>query len=274
MAQRSRVRRPPIIIPPLIPSGSPATLIFIHGYNFIGSQFTRDPPGDLNVAHHIHKSPTLQHVKIIIPEALPSRHLSITKNVWYDIPSPIPLPGNPKSAEWHVEFGHKDNNVDDMEVTLDYFETLVRSENDIGTPTSRIVFLGDSQGAGLVVLFLLTRRIAADLGAVISYAGFPPTDLQSVMRMQQQHGLEGRWSRDTTLFILHGKDDVFVPLEIAQAWRTQLQGFRERGQGIASIEWTLVDDVLHALVSRVWPHVRIVLERALPATNQKPLHKL
>jgi predicted esterase len=274
MAQRSRVRGPPVIIPPAVPSENPATLIFLHGYNFFASQFICDPPGHLNVAHHIHKSPALQHVKVIIPEALPSSHPSVPKNVWYDIPSPIPKPGNPKLARWLVEFAHADNNAHDMEVSLDYFESLVKSEIKMGTPPSRIVFMGDSQGAGMAVLFLLTRRIAADLGGLISYAGFPPIDLQSVLRMQREHGMEGRWSKDTTLFMLHGKQDVFVPLEIFQAWRDQLQGFRDRGQGIARLEWKLIDGVRHALISLVWPHVREILERVVPAGDQKPLHKL
>lgn len=216
----------------------------------------------------------LQHVKIIIAEGLPSVHPSITKNVWYDIPTPVPSPGKAENAQWLVEFGHKSNNADDMEVTLDYFESLVKSEIENGTPASRIVFMGDSQGAGLVILFLLTRCLAADLGAMISYAGFPPIDLQTVLRMQREHGTEGRWSKDTTLFMLHGKNDVFVPVEIPLAWRDQIQSFRDRGQGVASIEWKLLDDVQHALISRVWPHVREILERIVPVGSQKLPHKL
>ncbi|KAG0646790.1 hypothetical protein D0Z07_6106 [Hyphodiscus hymeniophilus] len=111
---------------------------------------------------------------------LPAVHQSIKRKVWYNIPTPIPSAGDPGNAQWHVEFGHKEHNAHDMDVTLDYFETLVRSEVENGTPANRIVFLGDSQGAGMVVLFLQTRRLAADLGAIISYAGFHPTDLQTV----------------------------------------------------------------------------------------------
>jgi predicted esterase len=161
-----------------------------------------------------------------------------------------------------------------MEVSLDYFESLIKSEIENGTPPSRIVFMGDSQGAGILVLFLLTRRIASDIGAMISYAGFPAIDLQSVFRMQREHGMEGRWSKDTALFMLHGKNDVFVPLEIAQAWRDQLEGFRDRGQGIARMEWKLIDGVSHALIDRVWPDVREILNRVLPAANQELSHKL
>ena len=274
MAQRSRIRKPPIIIPPPVPSNSPATLIFIHRYNFTGSQFISDSPGHLNVAHHIHKSTALQHVKIVIAEALPSIHPSVTNDVWYDIPSPIPQPANPKNAQWHVEFAHKDNNVDDMEVSLDYFESLVRSEIEMGTPASRIVFFGESQGAGLVVLFLLTRKLAANLGPAISYAGFNPTDLQTVLRLQRDHGMEGKWGLEKMLYMLHGKEDPLVHLEISRAWRDQLEGFRERGQGIARIEWKVLDGVRHGLTSKVWPHVREILEDAVPVGDKNLSLKL
>lgn len=191
-----------------------------------------------------------------------------------DIPNTVPKPGNPKIAEWHVEFGHADNNSQDMEVSLDYLESLIKSEVANGTPANRIVIFGDSQGASLAGLFLLTRRIAADLGAVITYAGFSALDLQSILRMQREHGLEGRWSKDTTLFMLHGNSDVFAPLEIGQAWRNQLQGFRNRSQGIARMEWKVLNGIRHALIDRVWPHVREILVRAVPAGAQKPSHKL
>jgi hypothetical protein len=100
----------------------------------------------------------------------------VLKNNWYDIPILVPPPGNPANAEEHVEFGHADNNQDDMNVSLDYFESLIRSEMTNWTSSKKIVLMGDSQGAGMAVLYLQTTKIAADLGTVISYAGFHPTD--------------------------------------------------------------------------------------------------
>jgi predicted esterase len=273
MGQESHIRKPPIIIPPAASSANPATLIFIHGYQSSASRFNLDSFKHRNVAQQIHKSPSLRHLKIILPEAVPSRHPSVLGNVWYNIPKPIPDPGDPKKAKWYVEFGNQDNNAQDMETTMDYFESLIKSEIANGTPARRIVFMGFSQGSSILVLFLLTRRLAADLGAVISYAGFPALDLKSVLRMQREKGLEGRWSKETTLFLMLGRNDIFVTLEIAQAWRDQLQGLCDRGQGIATLEWKLIDEAQHAVSDHIWPHVRGVLERTIP-TRGKPLVKL
>ncbi|KAF4632444.1 hypothetical protein G7Y89_g5687 [Cudoniella acicularis] len=226
-------RSPPIVIAPPKPSeNAPATLIFIHGYNFFASQFNSKPPNQLSVAHHVHQSPLLQHVKVIIPEALPNIHPSMDKNVWYNIATPIPPPGNPLDPDQAVEIGQPGRNEDDMNLSLDYFEDLIRTEVANGTPTNRIVFLGDSQGASILTLFILTRGLASELGAIISYAGFSATPLQSVIRMQQENSLEGSWSKQTKFFLLHGKNDVFVPQEILRVWRRLLESFKDRGQAM------------------------------------------
>jgi predicted esterase len=111
---------------------------------------------------------------VVIPEALPCIHPSIPNNVWYNIGTTVPEPGDPERAYEAVEFGVPERNEKDMKVTMDYFETLIKSEIAAGTPVRGIVFVGYSQGATILMLFLVTRRVAAELCAVISYAGFPP----------------------------------------------------------------------------------------------------
>lgn len=259
------LRKPPIVIEPLkVSVDTPATLIFIHGYNFVASQFNCNPPNHLSVAHNIHQSPLLQHVKVVIPEALPNVHKSMDKNTWYNIATPIPAPGERQDADKQIEFGRSGRNEEDMNVTMDYFEELIESEMASGTPARRIVFMGDSQGASILTLFVLTRALASELGAVISYAGFPATPLQSVFRMQRENGLEGRWAKELRLFLLHGKDDVFVPLEVFRAWRTLLESFKDRGQGIAYLEWQIVDGMKHSLVAALWPPVQNILQDVVP----------
>ena len=71
---------------------------------------------------------------------------------------------------------------------------------------------------------------------MISYGGFPATDLQTVLKIQKENRLEGWWSKDTTLYMMMGNQDVFITLEIGEAWRDQLQVFRDHGQGIADLE--------------------------------------
>lgn len=263
------LRQPPIVIePPKASVNTLATLIFIHGYNFVASQFNCDPPNHLSVAHHIHQSPLLQHVKVVIPEALPNVHKSMDKNTWYNIATPIPAPGERQDADKQIEFGRSGRNENDMNVTMDYFEELIESEMASGTPARRIVFMGDSQGASILTLFALTRALASELGAVISYAGFPATPLQSVFRMQQENGLEGRWAKELKFFLLHGKNDIFVPPEVFRGWRILLEGFKDCGQGIAYLEWQIVDGMKHSLIATLWPHVRNILHDVVPEVGR------
>lgn len=48
------------------PKTTSATLIFFHEYNDTAGRLNKNPPNDWSVAHHIDRSPSLQHVKIII----------------------------------------------------------------------------------------------------------------------------------------------------------------------------------------------------------------
>ena len=82
--------------------------------------------------------------------------------------------------------------------------------------------------------------------------------------MQQERGLDGPWSKETAFFMLHGSRDVFVPLEVAREWRDRLVGFRKRGQGIANMEWSVIEGMRHAISVLLWPHVREILEKTVP----------
>ncbi|KAJ8060745.1 hypothetical protein OCU04_011049 [Sclerotinia nivalis] len=260
-------RRHPIIISPPKATTNPdkaATLIFLHGYGWSADQFNQHPPNRLSVAHHIHKSPSLQHVKIIIPEGLPNNWPTPGKHTWYNIDQPVPSAGDPSKIH---EFGQHNSDVRDIEVSFDYFEFLIDAEIAAGTPPNRIIFMGDSQGASILYLFLLTRRRAADLGAVITWAGFSATPLETIAQMQEKNGLSEGWAKNTVLYMLHGKEDVFVPLSRAQALVTALESYRARGQGFTTLEWAVVDELRHSLVEPVWPYIRRILERFLTETE-------
>lgn len=156
------------------------------------------------------------------------------------------------------------SNEDDMAVSMDYFEQLIRDEVAAGTPINRIVLMGYSQGGGLVTLFLLTRKLASELGGVISHAGFSVTPMKSIYRMQRENGLEGSWSKSTRFFMLHGEEDAFVPRGIFEIWNSRLEGFRDRGNGIAEMEWKLVEKTRHAITAQVWHHVIGILKEIVP----------
>ncbi|ESZ92490.1 hypothetical protein SBOR_7153 [Sclerotinia borealis F-4128] len=265
-------RRSPITIPSpktTTKTSSPATLIFIHGYGWSADQFNQHPPNRLSVAHHIHKSPSLQHVKIIIPEGLANIWPSPGKYTWYNIDQPIPSAGDPSKIH---EFGQHNSDINDIETSLDYFEYLIDSEVATGTPANKIVFMGDSQGASILYLFLLTRRRAADLGAVITWAGFSAIPLENIAQMQEKNGLPvfDGWVKETQLYMLHGKEDVFVPLSRSRALMAALESYRIRGQGFTALEWAAVDSLRHSLVEPVWPYVRRILERFLMETEPAP----
>jgi predicted esterase len=274
MVQHPPSRKPPIIIPPLKPSkNTPATLVFIHDYNNVASVFNREPPNARSVAHHIHKSLALQHLKIIIPEALPCIHPTAKKNVWYNLDVPFPSAGNPDQAAEEIEIGTlasgtSARNENDMNVNMDYFESLIKTEIESGTPAKRIVFFGYSQGATMVALLLLTRKLASELGGAISLSGFSATPMESVYRMQRENGLEGPWSKETKLLMLQGRKDVFIPSSVFWYWMARLQGFSDRGQGIASIEGKFVDEMGHLITADLWPHVREFLEEIVPVEQQ------
>lgn len=278
MTSPSEKREPPLIVPPKTPAPtSPATLIFIHGYNERASLFNSNPPNQRSLAHSIHAVPALRHVKIIIPEALPCIHPSVKGHAWYNISTPFPAPGNPATFEEHLDTTDArdwGSNEDDMAVTMDYLEELIRDEVAGGTPLDRIVLMGYSQGGGIVTLFLLTRELASGLGAVVSHAGFAPTSIKSIYRMQRENGLEGEWSNNTKFFMLHGDGDVFVPRGIFEIWRSRLEGFKERGNGIAEMEWRVVDKTRHAISVRVWTHVIEILQKVVPEGRNRSGQKL
>lgn len=260
-------RRLPITISPsksATEPAQPATIIFLHGYGWSADQFNQDPPNRLSVAYHVHKSSILQNVKIVIPEGLANIWPRPGKYTWYNIDQPVPSAGDPLKTD---EFGQHHSDVRDIEVSLDYFEQLIDTEVAMGTPANRIVFMGDSQGASILYLFLLTRRKAADLAAIITWAGFSATPLETIAQMQEKNGLSGSWAKKTRLYMLHGKEDVFVPLSRSEALAGALERYRARGQGFTTLEWLVLDDLRHSLVEPVWPYVRKILERLLTETE-------
>jgi predicted esterase len=160
-----------------------------------------------------------------------------------------------------------------MNVSMDYIEELIRIEVSDGVPISRIVLMGYSQGAALLSLFILTRKIAANIGIMISCSGIPPAPMQSIARMQRENGLAGRWSKETSYFMLHGQDDVFMPLAVFHEWRRRLKGCKERGQGIANLEWELLE-MRHSISERLWPSIRRILENRIALAEVKLSGKL
>ena len=83
---------------------------------------------------------------------------------------------------------------------MDYFESKIKSEFTNGTPTNRIVFMELGKVLSTSTLFILTREMAAEVGAMISCAGFPCTPLNPVCGMIQETRLRDHWSKGTQFF--------------------------------------------------------------------------
>ncbi|KAA8564784.1 hypothetical protein EYC84_010556 [Monilinia fructicola] len=164
-------------------------------------------------------------------------------------------------------FGQHNPDLHDIEVSLNYLEHLIDIEVAAGTPANRVIFMGDSQGASILYLFLLTRRRAADLGAVVTWAGFSATPLETIAQMQEANGLSDGWAKKTQLYMLHGKNDKLVPLSRSRALMDALEVYRARNQGFATLQWAIVDGAPHSLIEPVWPHVRHFLETFLSGTE-------
>lgn len=266
------MRAPAIIIKSPEDSTTPATLIFFHGYNDTAGRFNESPPDHLSVAHHIHQSLRLKHVKIIIPEALPCQYPGLD-NTWYKISQRFPS-GRSQSAHESVEYGNTGRNEMDMNVSMDYIEELIQAEVSNGVPPSRIVLMGYSQGGAILSLFIATRKMAADIGTIITFAGIPVAPMQSIARMQRENGLAGRWSKSTRYFMLHGQEDIFMPLAVFHELRRRLEGFKESGQGIARLEWEVLEGMSHSMSERLWPNIRRILEKRVAVPDVKPAIKL
>lgn len=69
--------------------------------------------------------------------------------------------------------------------------------------------------------------------------------------------------------MLHGQEDVFMPLAVFLEWRRRLDGFKEHGQGIASLEWELLDGMRHAISERLWPSIRGIIEEQIAVPEVK-----
>ncbi len=52
--------------------------------------------------------------------------------------------------------------------------------------------------------------------------------------------------------MLHGERDMFVPFVVFKEWLAKLERFQDREQGIASIEWRLVDGTRLSISAALW----------------------
>lgn len=115
---------------------------------------------------------------------------------------------------------------------------------------------------------LQTRRSAAGLGAVISFAGFAAVSQKTTLVLQAENRLQGNWARGVRLFLLQGKQDVFVPLARFFALVDALKESYGHAMGVGSVETRVIEGLRHRPSALLWPHVVEILEDVVPAEKQ------
>ena len=176
----------------LDPEGVPAgTVIWLHGLGADGRDFEPIVPMlDLGVA-----------VRFVFPHA-PVRPVTINggteMRAWYDIDPRLPLAGTA-----------------DIRESADAVEELVRDEEALGVPRSRVVLAGFSQG-GVIALHLALRSESRFAGVMaLSTYVHDPEHLADEISFS---------SIDMPVFMAHGQRDPMIPIARAITSREALTG--------------------------------------------------
>jgi len=167
-----------------------ATVIFLHGLGDTGYGWS-------SLANEFRRDEGLSHVKWILPHA-PQR--SITGNMgmqmpaWYDIIS--------------FDFDNREEDEDGMLKTVRSINALLSDEIDSGTPSSRILLGGFSQGAAMSLLTGLTSE--RKLAGISCLSGYIP--LRHKFKAMSTDN-----AKKLPIFWGHGKDDPLVKYKMGQA---------------------------------------------------------
>lgn len=167
----------PIAIPPKQAHSS--TLIMLHGLGDQGYGWADIAP---QLAEKLPKT------KFIFPNA-PSRSITLNRGMkmpgWYDIAS--------------LEDINQAEDMEGLEESKRYVETLIKAEVDLGIPSDKIVVGGFSQG-GAVALMMLRSDYA--LGGIVALSGYLP--------LREAPGVVSKANAKTPVFMGHGNADQTV----------------------------------------------------------------
>jgi len=179
-----------------------ATILWMHGLGADGHDFEPLVPELLDA-----RSPAL---RFVFPHA-PVRPVTINNGyqmrAWYDI-----IGIDRRSAE----------DFDGIQASADAITALIRAENARGTPSSRIVLAGFSQG-GAMALHLATR-FSEKIAGVIALSCYLPLAKQFASERSSAN-------LATPIFMAHGSQDPVVPFSLGDESRRVLEGTGYR------VEW-------------------------------------
>eukprot|EP00240_Pyramimonas_obovata_P002695 CAMPEP_0118953236 /NCGR_PEP_ID=MMETSP1169-20130426/56218_1 /TAXON_ID=36882 /ORGANISM="Pyramimonas obovata, Strain CCMP722" /LENGTH=768 /DNA_ID=CAMNT_0006900649 /DNA_START=195 /DNA_END=2497 /DNA_ORIENTATION=+ len=180
----------------------------------LGPLLTGDPAAKLKAYLH----PAMPDFRLVIPRP-PMRAVQMTGNrcpAWWDV----------ESANTYPDY----EDVDGITESAEFVRSLVRAEIEKGTPPSRIILAGFSQGAALA-LHCACTVLEDKLLAVLCFAGWLPL----CRRVFHDEGIAIRppkftsSNHDTPIFLHCVEEDLYVPWKAGEMVSKILQtaGFHQ-----------------------------------------------
>lgn len=190
-------RTPPIVLPPVKPSGdvhTSAAFIFIHGLGDTAE-------GVESIASQFQAASKLPHMSWILPNAPEDHDLAMT--AWYQPTRLSPYPPSRPELE-------DDEDEEGMLRTVTYLTSLVDDLVAKGIPSQRIVLGGFSQGHAMALLTGLISKYAGKLGGLVGLSGYLPLP-ERIVPLREEAGLPKDINGQTPVFLARGTGDRLVP---------------------------------------------------------------
>jgi predicted esterase len=201
-----------------IPAMKPATasMIFLHGIGDSGK-------GWKFLAEEAQKSPKLQHINFIFPDAPlkpVTMNFGMTMPAWYDF----------KTLE---DVNHQPDEAGIIS-SLDILKSLIHEENSKGIPSTRIIIGGFSQGSVVALTTAVTTE--TKLAGVVCLSGY--------LGIQQKlQTLKSGVNCKIPIFLGHGTADNVIKLELGQnAYKALKQDF-----GFENAELHVYKNLVHSV---------------------------
>ncbi|KAK1865376.1 hypothetical protein I4F81_007908 [Pyropia yezoensis] len=222
-----------IIIPPSVPTATPASLIFLHGLGDSASGWASSFP-----------LPGIEHLRVVLPTAGTA---------------PVSLNGGIAMPSWFDLHGLTPAAADDeagIAAAVARVERIIDAEVARGTPTHRIVLGGFSQGCAVAITVLL--RSDRVLGGGIGLSGWLPMASNYPAALGKAGG---RVVGDAGLLMCHGEQDGVVAAAHGKASAAAVEEL-----GI-KVTWRSFRGLAHGASGAEMMEVAKYLRAALPPTK-------
>ncbi|KAF9266259.1 Phospholipase/carboxylesterase [Marasmius fiardii PR-910] len=200
-----------------------ATVILLHGLGGSGRDWR-------TAVESFHNDNDLAHVKWVLPHA-PNQNVTVYKGeampAWYDIEG------------FQRASGKRIADEEGMAASMQGIMELIRAENEIGIPYSRIILGGFSQGAAMTLLLGLTGE--AKLAGLVSLSGAVPLRFK-FKDIISPHALS------VPIFWGHGSADILVTHELVEKSLELLESLGvEVRRGSKDVSWGVAFNIYNGL---------------------------